>query len=66
MNTGSRCFAQRRIVSRSAALEGHTDPIRAASVRTALSDKAGVGEKLGRNDPCHCGSGKKFKACHGR
>lgn len=22
--------------------------------------------KLGRNDPCHCGSGKKFKACHGR
>ncbi len=22
--------------------------------------------KVGRNDPCHCGSGKKFKACHGR
>jgi len=21
--------------------------------------------KLGRNDPCHCGSGKKFKRCHG-
>jgi uncharacterized protein len=21
--------------------------------------------KLGRNDPCHCGSGKKFKQCHG-
>ncbi len=20
---------------------------------------------LGRNDPCHCGSGKKFKVCHG-
>ncbi len=20
---------------------------------------------LGRNDPCHCGSGKKFKKCHG-
>ncbi len=20
----------------------------------------------GRNDPCHCGSGRKFKACHGR
>ncbi|MBF4243116.1 SEC-C metal-binding domain-containing protein, partial [Vibrio anguillarum] len=19
--------------------------------------------KLGRNDPCHCGSGKKFKKC---
>jgi preprotein translocase subunit SecA len=23
-------------------------------------------EKLGRNEPCHCGSGKKFKNCHGR
>ncbi len=22
--------------------------------------------KLGRNDPCHCGSGRKFKQCHGR
>ncbi len=24
------------------------------------------GAKLGRNDPCWCGSGKKFKKCHGR
>ena len=23
-------------------------------------------EKLGRNDPCFCGSGKKFKKCHGK
>ena len=23
-------------------------------------------EKIGRNDACHCGSGKKFKHCHGR
>ncbi|MGE3262889.1 MAG: preprotein translocase subunit SecA [Bacteriovoracia bacterium] len=23
-------------------------------------------EKVGRNDPCPCGSGKKYKACHGR
>jgi uncharacterized protein YecA (UPF0149 family) len=22
--------------------------------------------KLGRNDPCYCGSGLKFKKCHGR
>tara|TARA_B110000438_G_scaffold296800_1_gene342057 strand:- start:1334 stop:2212 length:879 start_codon:yes stop_codon:yes gene_type:complete len=22
--------------------------------------------KLGRNDPCHCGSGKKLKQCHGK
>lgn len=24
------------------------------------------GPKVGRNDPCPCGSGQKFKACHGR
>jgi uncharacterized protein len=23
------------------------------------------GPKLGRNDPCHCGSGRKYKQCHG-
>ena len=22
--------------------------------------------KVGRNEPCHCGSGKKFKQCHGK
>ena len=25
-----------------------------------------AGEKIGRNDPCPCGSGKKYKKCHGR
>jgi len=24
------------------------------------------GEKVGRNDPCPCGSGKKYKQCHGK
>lgn len=24
------------------------------------------GEKVGRNDPCPCGSGQKYKKCHGR
>ena len=24
------------------------------------------GDKIGRNDPCPCGSGKKYKQCHGR
>lgn len=23
-------------------------------------------KKIGRNDPCYCGSGKKFKQCHGK
>jgi uncharacterized protein YecA (UPF0149 family) len=25
-----------------------------------------VDPKIGRNDPCHCGSGKKYKNCHGK
>jgi preprotein translocase subunit SecA len=25
-----------------------------------------AGEKVGRNDLCPCGSGKKYKHCHGR
>ena len=24
------------------------------------------GKKIGRNEPCHCGSGKKYKQCHGK
>jgi len=27
---------------------------------------SGPNAKIGRNDPCWCGSGKKFKKCHGR
>lgn len=34
------------------------EPIKTEPVR--------VGPKVGRNDPCPCGSGKKFKQCHGK
>ncbi|MGE0058302.1 MAG: preprotein translocase subunit SecA [Dehalococcoidia bacterium] len=29
------------------------------------AQKNAQGQKLGRNDPCFCGSGKKYKRCHG-
>ncbi|MEO7337447.1 MAG: SEC-C metal-binding domain-containing protein, partial [Caldimonas sp.] len=32
----------------------------------ALAALAGQVPKVGRNDPCPCGSGKKYKQCHGR
>ena len=35
------------------------------SVQTAGSGKAVDFSKVGRNEPCPCGSGKKFKVCHG-
>jgi preprotein translocase subunit SecA len=31
----------------------------------AAREPTRVGPKLGRNEPCWCGSGKKFKKCHG-
>jgi preprotein translocase subunit SecA len=40
-----------------ASLSGGGDGAAAAQRRT--------GEKVGRNDPCPCGSGKKYKKCHG-
>ena len=50
-----------------------TDPAqRAAAAQDTRSEEARrpqpmVADKLpGRNDPCPCGSGKKFKACHGK
>lgn len=37
-----------------------------SSVKKAASAvKNEEGEKIGRNDPCFCGSGKKYKRCHG-
>ncbi|HEY9280546.1 MAG TPA: preprotein translocase subunit SecA [Eoetvoesiella sp.] len=44
-----------------AALSGE-DPGIAGSMQ---NERAGV-PKVGRNDPCPCGSGKKYKHCHGK
>jgi len=40
-------------------------PRRGSPVGAAASGP-GAAAKLGRNDPCWCGSGKKFKRCHGK
>ncbi|HEY8996928.1 MAG TPA: preprotein translocase subunit SecA [Edaphobacter sp.] len=37
----------------------------AASAASNGSAPRVTGDKVGRNDPCPCGSGKKFKKCHG-
>ncbi|MGZ5338610.1 MAG: SEC-C metal-binding domain-containing protein, partial [Thermoleophilaceae bacterium] len=37
----------------------------AASVPVIETRRLDENEKIGRNDPCWCGSGKKFKKCHG-
>ena len=36
----------------------------AAPLQSKLKDE--TGHKIGRNDPCYCGSGLKYKKCHGK
>jgi len=44
---------------------GDDDSANAAGGETTRTYQR-IGEKVGRNDPCPCGSGKKFKQCHGQ
>ncbi len=46
-------------------LASDTDPSTADAHGTTQSPNVRQGPKLGRNDPCWCGSGKKYKHCHG-
>ncbi|HMH21196.1 MAG TPA: preprotein translocase subunit SecA [Puia sp.] len=41
---------------------GYYDP----SPEPIRQEPVKVGPKIGRNDPCPCGSGKKYKQCHGK
>jgi preprotein translocase subunit SecA len=41
-------------------------PAAKASTSTSVAAAPKQHEKLGRNDPCWCGSKRKFKQCHGR
>jgi preprotein translocase subunit SecA len=36
------------------------------AAKPAVQQVRRIGEKIGRNDPCPCGSGKKYKQCHGK
>ena len=37
----------------------------AGRAQTAAGGRPTGSRKIGRNDPCPCGSGKKYKRCHG-
>jgi preprotein translocase subunit SecA len=43
---------------------GHAQALEGAVAATA-APVVRAGPKVGRNDPCPCGSGKKYKHCHG-
>ena len=43
------------------------NPVSGGAAPVAAEDHSTyMGVKVGRNDPCPCGSGKKFKQCHGK
>ncbi len=45
---------------------GAPAPVKANQPRSRTPIVKSELEKVGRNDPCPCGSGKKYKQCHGR
>src|SRR5438128_2811736 len=52
---------------RAAAQQRRAAPVGAAAAPAGVNAAAGAPQhKIGRNDPCWCGSGKKYKRCHGR
>ena len=46
--------------------EKETAEIQKQLIAQAFGDKDPDAARIGRNDPCPCGSGKKYKQCHGR
>ncbi len=46
-----------------AAVPGHTEA--AAQLAASVHQAAAAPAAVGRNDPCPCGSGKRYKQCHG-
>jgi preprotein translocase subunit SecA len=48
------------------AAEPRNDRPEPGATQTAIEPIRNTQPKVGRNDPCPCGSGKKYKKCHGR
>jgi len=47
------------------AIAQHEEPVTDSEAAEEPNTIEKEGEKVGRNDPCPCGSGKKYKNCHG-
>ena len=46
----------------SASATGHQQAARPQAATPFIREQP----KVGRNEPCHCGSGRKYKQCHGK
>lgn len=59
-----RMTSSRGMAALEAAVSGA--PVAASQQQTRTHQSLPFGRKVGRNEPCPCGSGKKYKRCHGR
>ena len=60
---GLMMFALEKLTGKKTADVAKAKPSLPPTVRLPLPRKPEVKQKVGRNDPCPCGSGKKFKHC---
>jgi hypothetical protein len=56
-------FCEERLTGEKADDVATAKPLTLSPTRQAMPRSPKVREKVGRNDPCPCGSGKKFKTC---
>ncbi|MDD5361597.1 MAG: preprotein translocase subunit SecA [Ignavibacteria bacterium] len=68
---GPRGVSQSRLQTKHDASDGmgysgNLEPVENEAARTGKHQPIKVGKKVGRNEPCPCGSGKKYKSCHGK
>jgi preprotein translocase subunit SecA len=54
------------VLSDSAPAGAQAGPMMTNRGEVSTPKPASVSDKIGRNDPCPCGSGRKYKKCHGR
>ena len=61
----TRSVATGAVASQAADSVGKVPTPAQGKPQTVVKDKDDIYANVGRNDPCPCGSGKKFKKCHG-
>ena len=55
-----------RSAGRSGGRAGAGADVALGAIAAGMARVAADTPKVGRNDPCPCGSGKKYKLCHGK
>jgi len=66
MGVATAAQARAQVDGENSGPTGYTGPMQEAAERTQKKRPIRVEKKAGRNDPCPCGSGKKYKHCHGK